>query len=787
MASSQRGRWLLTLVLPATIVAGLAALLVFFYVLPVYNAKARLAQPSKVISPDAGGGAGKGDDSDTVPYRPLGATGAFDLRNDLAAVEPELLPLAGSYTLRVQKTKVALPGAARDDGPEMIDVITYNGRLVGPTIRAKRGSTFKINLINDLPAAGAPSIKVLPNQNDPPGFLYTTNLHTHGLHVSPENPSDDIFREISPGSSFEYSYTIPADHPAGTFWYHPHMHGSVAFQIANGMAGALIVEGNSQGTVRDLDDVPEIAKAKERILVLQQLTLQRDKEGVGYVDPNDVYGLPDPKAYRVTAINGVVMPTYHMRPKEVQRWRIIHAGREEESLQLLWHKAGKDLPLLGGTTVGLMGSLMGDGALVTASSLFPKRVRMTNWAKEVAFDEIAHDGLATGTRVINRLMTMFPGNRTDALVMAPKDRGIYYLFAASENEFADPALGPSKVTTKPIAKLVVDGPELPMALPTAAHLVACRPHKAIAAAECTFKRDLVFNFDEKEKFFHINGVSFSKQAGPQKMRLGSAEEWTLTSLNGQHPFHIHVNPFQVVRYENLETKKVVIPEDDWRDTLAVPKGTRITIRTRFTDFPGKTVVHCHTLDHEDQGMMQTILIVDPKRAAGAVNPAEELTTCSIPAPSLNLPMAENKAFALDALRPKNVIVVFFQGMSCSHCTQQLRNLLRESRELADSKIAIVAISSEPIAETEKARRALEVSGGLPLQLFTDESHGAFRAFGCYDQKPRHGLFVIDKEGTIRAKYVGEAPFGYPAAVRMCVRELLSADRKVPGQTNKQDR
>jgi len=90
-------------------------------------------------------------------------------------------------------------------------------RLVGPTIRVRRGTTLRINVINDLPKTGQPPVTVNAGPDDEPHDLYTTNLHTHGLHVSPIGNSDNVFREIPPGSSFQYAFTIPADHPTGHF------------------------------------------------------------------------------------------------------------------------------------------------------------------------------------------------------------------------------------------------------------------------------------------------------------------------------------------------------------------------------------------------------------------------------------------------------------------------------------------------------------------------------------------------------------------------------------------
>lgn len=656
---------------------------------------------------------------------------------------PEEWRDGGDYTLRVQKAKIALPGAAQDGGPQEVEMITYNGRLIGPTIRVRRGTTLKIKVINELPKTGEPPVTVDPNQEDEPHDLYTTNLHTHGLHVSPAGNSDNVFREIPPGASFQYTYTIPPDHPAGTFWYHPHKHGAVAYQIANGMAGALIVEGGgSDGKVRDLEDVPEIARAKERILVLQQFALERDKQGVGWVDPNDLYSEPpNPNAYQATAINGVVMPTYYMHPKEVQRWRFIHAG-QEGAIPLCW---------------------------------FSDKGQML---KTLPFHEVAVDGLATGKITPRRFLRLYPAYRSDVLFKAPPETGTYYLAARLEDESS-----PGATTVKYLAKLVVQGSERDMSLPTAREVAACKPFESIDAAECTVKRDVVFDYDYTKKFFHINGLSFSEQTGTDKPVLGSAEEWTLTAANTSdaanepHPFHIHVNPFEVVQVEDLATK-VVTKVDEWRDTVAVEKGKKLTIRMRFRDFAGKTVLHCHTLDHEDQGMMRMIQIVDPKRSGdGGEDSVSELTDCSILAPPLRLAATRESTGELSTLRQRNVVLVFFRGMGCIHCTRQLRNLLGAAGDLADTDTAIVAVSSEPIADPEKARQWLKVPPGLEFRLLVDEDDRGFRDFGCYDEGPRHGLFVIDKAGTIRAKYVGDVPFADPQAVCGRVRRLLAADGK----------
>jgi FtsP/CotA-like multicopper oxidase with cupredoxin domain len=92
--------------------------------------------------------------------------------------------------------------------------------------------------------------------------------------------------------------------------------------------------------------------------------------------------------------------------------------------------------------------------------------------------------------------------------------------------------------------------------------------------------------------------------------LGSVEEWTIFNMNNvSHPFHIHINPFQVTKINGQPI------EPFWTDTIALPPGgspaepTSVTFRTRFRDFKGSYVMHCHLLIHEDMGMMQMIEVV----------------------------------------------------------------------------------------------------------------------------------------------------------------------------------
>jgi FtsP/CotA-like multicopper oxidase with cupredoxin domain len=122
-------------------------------------------------------------------------------------------------------------------------------------------------ILNDLPA-NPPGER----RNAFPHDEYELNIHTHGLIVSPLGNSDNIFRHMDPGTAHLMEVKIPEDHPTGTFWFHPHVHGTVTYQFLGGMAGFLIVRGGP-GT---LDAVPEVAAAKDAVMAFQVIRTTHD-------------------------------------------------------------------------------------------------------------------------------------------------------------------------------------------------------------------------------------------------------------------------------------------------------------------------------------------------------------------------------------------------------------------------------------------------------------------------------------------------------------------------------
>lgn len=663
--------------------------------------------------------------------------------------------------------------------PAKFQLLCYNDQAVGPTIRVRRGTTFHIRVKNTLPANPDAKPPVINNNNEQPHEFCTTNLHTHGLHVSPAGNADNIFVDIEPGKEFTFEYTVPADHPSGTFWYHPHRHGSVAYQLSNGLAGALIVEGSRRDGIANLEDVPEIAAAKERILVFQLYNYRVDppgKDGVARIDATapKIYDVPPTaracpaidvpdkaptETGQATAINGLINPIIRFAPGEVQRWRMIHAAWDVNRQLYLVDKDNKP-------------------------------------AKDLTFNEIALDGLATGTMLAKgnnlddpkaTLLEIAPGQRSDVLIRAPllgegeKER-VYYLRQSGQGPGPKAKRANENPENLILAKIVVSGPAWPMRLPDPRDLVKCQPFAGIRDEELATKdtseiaaKGLKFFAsapDATVQRFWINTKTFTHYKTPVQIRLSTAEEWTVQAVSENHPFHIHVNPFQVVMRTDAAGKNRK-PMSVWRDTLFIQRGETYTIRSRFKDFLGKTVIHCHFLDHEDQGMMMPIEFIPPYQTPKPANVTQRrgLKPTLTVAPAIKLPDPGGTWHELTEFRSHNVLLVFFQGMECGHCTEQLAKLVRQIGARIDAGTKVVAVSSRRITDPGRALTTLGVRAPSRFHLLVDEECRAFRRFGCYNKGPLHGLFLIDRAGVIRASYTGETPFSDVQAVAERVSSL----------------
>jgi len=375
------------------------------------------------------------------------------------------------------------------------------------------------------------------------------------------------------------------------------------------MAGALLVKG-------DIDRVSEIAAAKERVFLFQAPITDAAGKLESFTQAAYVPLVEPP-----FLVNGVRRPRLVMRRGEVQNWHFINAAIFKfVNLSLDGHALN---------VYGLDGN--------------PRRS-----ATPIGPFSVPSPANATG-------VVLAPGNRASVLVQAGAP-GSYQLRTLRFEMGVDESILREDV----LAEVVVIDDSRPMALPAGplpvpAVLDPITDEELASAGG--LKRSVVMRFlslnpsptappdpllnpgaEREDWLYELDGTAIgnevfalgtpggqpstapgmpgeyipyqSHRATKQTVALGSVEEWTVFNMNNvRHPFHIHVNPFQVVRINGEPV------EPYWADTVALPPGgtaeapTSVTFRTRFRDFKGAFVMHCHMLVHEDMGMMQVVEVV----------------------------------------------------------------------------------------------------------------------------------------------------------------------------------
>ena len=155
-------------------------------------------------------------------------------------------------------------------------------------------------------------------------------------------------------------------------------------------------------------------------------------------------------------------------------------------------------------------------------------------------------------------------------------------------------------------------PRIPTSLPT-----TLLPHDDLRDAPVVRTRTLTFTEGgtSDNPTYMLDGQVFDPDEISQVMTLDTTEQWNLVNESDEtHPFHIHVNPFQVLSLNGEEIERY-----GYDDTFPVPANSTVVMKTRYKDFDGKFVLHCHILFHEDHGMMQVVEIVKPGASTASDN------------------------------------------------------------------------------------------------------------------------------------------------------------------------
>jgi FtsP/CotA-like multicopper oxidase with cupredoxin domain len=410
----------------------------------------------------------------------------------------------------------------------------YNGSVPGPTLRLRAGDVLKIGLVNRL--------------------TQITNLHVHGLHVSPEGNGDNVFVSVDPGDTFDYEYKLAGNHPPGVYWYHPHHHGMVADQIFAGLFGAIIVQ-----------EPEPIESSVERVLVISDTTL----DGLGNIAEVPAMGRMMGREGELILVNGQSNPQFSARPGQRERWRIINTC---VARYLRLRLDGQQLQLLG----------MDSGRFLTPESVDELLLMPGNRA----------DLLVTTTNGDSVLRASYQSRGGMPGMMGPGSGGL------NPDQPDGAALATFRVSGEPVAALAAVPAQNGLGdLRSAA--VAARRQIVLAAG---MGMGVGMSGGGGMMRFTINGREFNEARTDTTVAAGNVEEWTLINTSPMdHPFHLHVWPMQIIEENGQGTNNAT-----WQDVVNVPANGRVKVRVAFKDFRGRSVYHCHILDHEDLGMMGSI-------------------------------------------------------------------------------------------------------------------------------------------------------------------------------------
>jgi suppressor of ftsI len=429
----------------------------------------------------------------------------------------------------------------------------FNGQPIAPTLRLSPGDQLKITYVNDLPAKPPETCLAGP-------CMDMTNLHFHGLTVSPDAPQDDVLDMMAmPGQSLRYTVQIPTDHPPGLYWYHTHPHGESYRQALDGMSGALVIEGIEPY-------FPALKGLPERILVVRGRSVEHDLQSGDLkrrVELNSyLCGGKRDTPSEVMTVNGSVRPQIEIVSGERQFWRLVNASADRYL----------DLQLEGQT-----------------------------------FEIVAMDGMPIAlhdpnhrTRTVDHVL-LPPAGRLEAVVTGPKAYTPRHLVSRCVDTGPDgdpnPAMVLADIVPRPAATSV------PKVLESSR-----KPDFKtldLAAEEKAPPRFTVI-FTEDKNGFYINEEKFAPDVAPMAhVKVGTYQHWRIVNATGElHPMHIH----QVHFLAYAENDKP-IADPVWLDTVNVPYGGTVDVVMDFTDpvIRGISVFHCHLLNHEDKGMMAKVI------------------------------------------------------------------------------------------------------------------------------------------------------------------------------------
>jgi suppressor of ftsI len=471
---------------------------------------------------------------------------------NLSAQSPPAQTLANPRTAKSPLTLSAI-----NDARDGLGSFRYDGEEDPPVIYTAPGESLTVSYRNAMSTHSSEICVDGPCSN-------MSNLHFHGLHVSPNSPQDDVITMMTmPGESLNYVVDVPLDQAPGLYWYHTHPHGESYQQSLDGMSGAIVIEGISRY-------YPSVAQLPERILVLRDKVLDANSQAAVLRTrveiPQGRCGSASGDPARLFTVNGWLRPEIAIAPGERQLWRIVNASPD------------------------LYADLKVD---------------------QTRMEVIALDGMPLNFHAPDRRPELVdhvllpPAGRVEAMVTGPAAGAQVSLRSLCFDTGIDGDPNPAMV----LADLVA-GPPPATPLPRVPLDNKSAIHKKLSKAELSrLERgpaQFVAVFTEDDHGFYINGKKYGPKVDPMvTVDIGGYRRWRVVNKTREvHPFHIHQVHFLLYQQNGQK-----LAPAEWLDTANVPANGSIETIMDFTDpvIRGVSVFHCHLLKHEDKGMMAKVL------------------------------------------------------------------------------------------------------------------------------------------------------------------------------------
>jgi FtsP/CotA-like multicopper oxidase with cupredoxin domain len=457
-----------------------------------------------------------------------------------------------------QRTRVFRYRASLLRGPASA-LLQSGDSWLGPTIRLRRGQRVRIRFTNELPE---PSI-----------------VHWHGLDV-PSAMDGHPHRVIGQGR--EYIYEFDVQNRAGMYWYHPHPDMRTGYQVYQGLAGLLIVDDDAEAAL----NLP--AGNQELFFVLQDRTFDARNQLVylrgGMMD--QMLGFIGESVLT----NGSENPTVEVETR-AYRIRILN-GSNARVYKLQWSSAA---PI---TAIGVDGGLLERPVTRPYVMLAPaQRLDITvDLRDRQPGDVLEMRTVPFPVGEIAPEMAQMPGMR----------RGAGGMRAGAASAYVGATLFRLRVTRR-----IESTARLPLRLPQ------FDPTWRTTAGGAPRRIDLSFRAGRwmiDGRVFEMNSVDPSEE-----VRAGTSQIWEIRNTPGMmqsaHPIHVHGRQFRVLAREDLPGAPAAgnirdgMMDDGLRDTVLVLPGQTVRLQMFWSRHPGLYLYHCHTLEHEDMGMMRNYRII----------------------------------------------------------------------------------------------------------------------------------------------------------------------------------